>query len=64
MVVFLFYILFFRRNGESKFGLFFLLGLVAVSLVDFAAPVQTYVSSGVNTGISIPFVVSSVLPDI
>jgi hypothetical protein len=55
------YALSFRKNDDAKIGSYTVLGLGVVALMNLAAPVQVFVSSGVGMGFSLPFVISLIL---
>jgi hypothetical protein len=55
------YTMFFRESNDAKIGPYLVLGLVIVALVDLVAPAQVFISSGVGTGLSLPFVISLIL---
>lgn len=61
IVIAFIYALFFRKSNDGKIGSYLVLGLVGVALVDLVAPVQMFISSSVDTGLSLPFVISLIL---
>lgn len=61
LIIAFIYSLFFRKNNTEQIGPYIALGLIVVAILDFAAPVQMFVLSGVGTGLEIPFVVSLIL---
>lgn len=61
IIILFIYVLFLRRRNEAKIGPYIVLGLAAVALLDFIAPVQVYVLSHAGTSLSLPFCASLIL---
>jgi hypothetical protein len=61
VIVLFIYIIFFQQKHDPKIGLYVALGLLIVSILDLAAPVQIYVLTRVGTTLSLPFIFSMIL---
>jgi hypothetical protein len=61
LIIAFIYSLFFRKSKDARIGPYLGLGLIVTAIMDFAAPVQMFVLSGVGTGLSFPFAISLIL---